>query len=632
MGPPRTSLRYRPGAGLKDMLDCRYDRVQGMARRPFDPASRGWRTTEYRQGDVLDRAAVAGLVAEADVVVHLAYVIVGSREESQRINLAGTRNVFEATVSADRPHRLVYTSSLAAYGYHVDNPVPLTEDVPARGSPEHYYSAQKAACEALLAEVTAGADLEVYVLRPCIVAGPEATLLVRSLPWRRAAERLPDTARRVLGRVPGLPVLPDPGVRFQLIHHDDVATAVCAAVVGTGPPGAYNLAGDGEITMGEFARALGGYALPCRVAPGPAWCSVPAACSAPPGWPEPWPRCSASCRTRSARWTSSWAPAPAARWPPRCAVESPSTTSWNTSAGQRWRSCPTSVRSTATPAVRCRRCHRCGSARLGCCSIRRWPRTGSTPGWPPARWCRRDAPGTPRTTGDGWAPGGETWVMAVDYDSGRRVAFGRAGAPLATLPEAVVASCSIPGWYRPTLIAGRRYVDGGVHSTTSLDLLADVDLDEIYVLAPMASYILDSPRNPYARLERQLRRLITIGLQREARKVKARGIRVTVLTPGPEDLTAIGANLMDPRRRIRVLDTSLRTSAAALATLERDRRDARTAAQVCRATGRCPAWGGGCPSSPVRRRRPPPRGGFPPGGSPPVGCWPPPRPAVWSAC
>jgi UDP-glucose 4-epimerase len=241
----------------------RVDRVLGMARRPFDPASRGWRKTEYRQGDVLDRGAVEALVAEADVVVHLAYLIVGSREQSQRINLTGSRNVFEATVSADRPRRLVYTSSLAAYGYHADNPVPLTEDVPARGSPEHYYSAQKAACEALLGETTAGAaDLEVYLLRPCIVAGPEATLLVRSLPWRRAAERLPDPARRMLGRVPGLPVLPDPGVRFQLIHHDDVASAVCLAVVGAGPPGAYNLAGDGEITASELARALGGYAIP----------------------------------------------------------------------------------------------------------------------------------------------------------------------------------------------------------------------------------------------------------------------------------------------------------------------------------------------------------------------------------
>jgi NTE family protein len=107
-----------------------------------------------------------------------------------------------------------------------------------------------------------------------------------------------------------------------------------------------------------------------------------------------------------------------------------------------------------------------------------------------------------------------------------------------------------------------------VHSPTSLDLLAEVDLDKVYVLAPMASLVMDTPRNPYARLERRLRRLITIGLQREARKVQARGIGVTVLTPGPEDLAAIGANLMDPRRRLRVLDTSLRTSAAALAELE----------------------------------------------------------------
>jgi NTE family protein len=173
-----------------------------------------------------------------------------------------------------------------------------------------------------------------------------------------------------------------------------------------------------------------------------------------------------------------------------------------------------------------------------------------------------------RNARTGWAPGGETWVMAVDYDSGRRVAFGRAGAPPATLPEAVVASCSIPGWYRPTVIRGRRYVDGGVHSSTSLELLAEVDLDETYVLAPMASYVMDTPRNPYARLERQFRRLITVGLQREAWKVQARGIRVTVLTPGPADLTAMGANLMDPRRRIRVLETSLHTSAAALATLD----------------------------------------------------------------
>jgi UDP-glucose 4-epimerase len=113
-------------------------RVLGMARRPFDPASLGLRKTEYRRGDILDRAAVDALVAEADVVVHLAFIIMGGRQESRRINLEGSANVFAAAAAADRVSRLIYTSSVAAYGFHSDNPQPLTEDVPARGSDEHY--------------------------------------------------------------------------------------------------------------------------------------------------------------------------------------------------------------------------------------------------------------------------------------------------------------------------------------------------------------------------------------------------------------------------------------------------------------------------------------------------------------
>ncbi|MDT4937478.1 MAG: UDP-glucose 4-epimerase [Pseudonocardiales bacterium] len=239
-------------------------RILGMARRPFDPAAHGWRKTEYRQGDILDRAAVDALVADADVVVHLAYVIMGTRSESRRVNLDGTRNVFAATVAAERPHRLVYTSSVAAYGYHADNPVPLTEDVAPRGSSEHYYSEQKAECEALLVEVTGGSDLEVYVLRPCIVAGPKATALADSMPWRQVGEKMPDALRRAIGRVPLVrPVLPDPGTPIQLVHQDDVAEAIALAASGTGPAGAYNLGADGTITISELATALG--AIPVRV-------------------------------------------------------------------------------------------------------------------------------------------------------------------------------------------------------------------------------------------------------------------------------------------------------------------------------------------------------------------------------
>ena len=246
------------------------DVVLGMARRPFDPVSRGWTKTRYRRGDVLDRAAVDALVADADVVVHLAFVVFGSHSQSARVNVAGCRNVFEATVAAAGPRRLVYTSSVAAYGYHRDTPVPIVETVALRGSTEHSYSAQKAQCEHLLAEVTAGTDLGVYVLRPCIVAGPQATQIVRLLPWRLAAARLEGPLPIGLGRVwravPGSrvvrPVLPDPGVTLQLVHHDDVAAAIVAAVLGAGPPGAYNLAGQGTVTLGDYARAVGAQPVP----------------------------------------------------------------------------------------------------------------------------------------------------------------------------------------------------------------------------------------------------------------------------------------------------------------------------------------------------------------------------------
>lgn len=235
------------------------DRILGMARRPFDPGAHGWAKTEYRQGDILDRPAVEALVGGADVVVDLAFLIMGPREESRRVNLAGTRNVFEATVAASRPHRLVYTSSVAAYGYHSDNPTPLTEDVPTRGSSEHYYSEQKADCEALLAEVTRDSDLDVYILRPCIVAGPNATALADSMPWNQIGER-PGELLRAAGRMVPLlrPVVPDAGVPLQLVHQDDVAAAIAAAATGRGAPGAYNLAADGEISLSDVVKALGG--------------------------------------------------------------------------------------------------------------------------------------------------------------------------------------------------------------------------------------------------------------------------------------------------------------------------------------------------------------------------------------
>jgi UDP-glucose 4-epimerase len=238
------------------------ERVIGMARRPFDPRAEGWKKATYRRGDVLERADVERLVEGADVVVHLAFIILGDREETRRVNLEGTRHVFEAAVGAGA-ERLVYTSSVAAYGFHEENPQPLNEEVPPLGSEGFYYSAQKAELEDLLSRVLTGADTEAYVFRPCVVAGPDATTLIEQLVRLVELGGALGPFRRTLESVPFLrPVIPGPGVPFQLVHHDDVAAALVAAIEGRGPGGVYNLAGEGELTVSDLAAAVGWYSVP----------------------------------------------------------------------------------------------------------------------------------------------------------------------------------------------------------------------------------------------------------------------------------------------------------------------------------------------------------------------------------
>ncbi len=108
-----------------------------------------------------------------------------------------------------------------------------------------------------------GSGTKAYVFRPCIVAGPDARMLIQALPYVRLGDRLPGAVRALFDMVPVLkPVLPDPGIALQLVHHDDVASALRAAVVGRGAPGVYNLAGEGTITVSDLAAELGWYAIP----------------------------------------------------------------------------------------------------------------------------------------------------------------------------------------------------------------------------------------------------------------------------------------------------------------------------------------------------------------------------------
>jgi len=159
-----------------------------------------------------------------------------------------------------------------------------------------------------------------------------------------------------------------------------------------------------------------------------------------------------------------------------------------------------------------------------------------------------------------WSDHDNVWVVAMDYDRGKRVTFGRLDSPPASLADAVMASCAIPGWFSPVTIDGVRYIDGGACSVTSADILVGRELDEVIVLAPMVSFDMAKSIGVFERADRVWRAAATRRCRREVEKLRASGVRVTVIAPGSEDMAVMGGNSMDTRRRIDVLETSLKTT------------------------------------------------------------------------
>lgn len=164
-----------------------------------------------------------------------------------------------------------------------------------------------------------------------------------------------------------------------------------------------------------------------------------------------------------------------------------------------------------------------------------------------------------RACPSGWAPHPNYWAMAVDYGTGRRVAFGRSGSPAAELADAVAASCAIPGFYRPVDIGGRVYVDGGVRSTSNLDVLREARPDIVLALNPMSSLEASETRTVGQRLAARMRTEAGRRLGSEAKRLRAAGIEVILIQPTAADLDVMGSNLMNRRRRPEVVTTAVRT-------------------------------------------------------------------------
>ena len=178
-----------------------------------------------------------------DVVVHLASIVTPppgmTREQAFAVDVTGTRNVL-AACAAHGVKRLVVTSSGAAYGYHADNPVPLTEDAPCRGNPEFAYADHKRQVEEMLAAARKTTPtLEQVILRVGTVLGAGVDNQITAL-FRR---------KRLLS-------IRGSDSPFVFIWTQDLARIVRHAAT-DGPAGIFNVAGDGWLSIDDLARVMG---------------------------------------------------------------------------------------------------------------------------------------------------------------------------------------------------------------------------------------------------------------------------------------------------------------------------------------------------------------------------------------
>ncbi len=136
-------------------------------------------------------------------------------------------------------------------------------------------------------------------------------------------------------------------------------------------------------------------------------------------------------------------------------------------------------------------------------------------------------------------PKSEIYLVAHDIVSGKRVALGQDRSTTIPFYLAAEASSAIPGIYQPIKLQNMLLVDGGVHSTSNLDLA--LDCDRIIAVVPMAYDPLDPPRNV---LNRMLRELPMKWLRTELRLAKAKGIEIVLIRPGSRTSKIQGVNLM----------------------------------------------------------------------------------------
>src|SRR3954449_8566990 len=200
-------------------------------------------------------------LAGADAVVHLAWLIQPSRDESitHAVNVEGSERVFAAAADAG-VGTIVYASSVGAYSPGPKDRL-VDESWPTEGIETSFYARHKAAVERVLDRFEAEhPDIRVVRLRPGLIFQREAASEIRRL---FAGPLLPSPLIR-RGLVPIVPRVER--LRFQAVHSHDVGTAYALAVVTESARGAFNIAAEPVLDPDVLAEALGARTVPVPAA------------------------------------------------------------------------------------------------------------------------------------------------------------------------------------------------------------------------------------------------------------------------------------------------------------------------------------------------------------------------------
>jgi NTE family protein len=177
----------------------------------------------------------------------------------------------------------------------------------------------------------------------------------------------------------------------------------------------------------------------------------------------------------------------------------------------------------------------------------------------------------------------ELYLTATDLDTCERIVFGEDDWSDVPISKAVECSTCLPIVYKPVDLKGRQFVDGGIRSTTNVDIAVEKGAKFIVVVNPLVPYVNDFEKTIPTVFGRRVRRVSDMGLPAIANQTfrliahqrlhqaveqwqeKYPGVDIVLLEPQPNDELMFGTPIMDYSRRLQIARHGFESVTATLA-------------------------------------------------------------------